>query len=501
MTLDILSIIIIMIIYCAFIVSIGWWSSKFFKKSLEDYAMASRELKVWVLFGSVFGANISAVTLIGIPGTAYHVGWIAWPYFVSCWAWGTPFLFYLLGSRAYIIAQKFGYMTISEMIGGRWKSKRLSYVCSIFLIIYTIPYLMTGLMGGAVTLEEITRGFIPYWLGCLLVTIVVLYYLLAGGLRGAAWVNTFQTAVFLIGGVVVFLIVAYALGGPTRATLTIMEDYPYLLDRSRMSWQQFFSYGIILTFSVTMFPQVFMRLLAGKSPKNLRQMAAIYPLGGAIIFFVMAYCGMWGKAVFPELVGAQSDRIVPMLISALASPWVTGLLGAAIFAALMSTVDSQLMAASTIIVKDFLVQREKFSTGGTAVKVARITVLLLAVLAYFLALGQFAGIIKIIEFAFAGFALLWIPMFGALYWKRCTESAAFWSIIISQLFLIALTMKWLPESLSFGFLPGLPAMILGMILLVVVSYLTPAPSAEANEYIEIVKGEKESTVTVEAPGV
>lgn len=493
--------IFMMIVYTLFIVGIGWWSTKYAKKSLEDYAMASRELRVWVLFGSVFGANISAVTLIGIPGTAYHAGWVAWPYFVSAWAWGTPFLFYVLGGRAYVVAQKFGYMTISEMVAGRWKSSRLAYVIAAFLVLYTVPYLMTGLMGGAVTLSEITKGFIPYWLGGLLVTLVVLYYLLAGGLRGAAWVNTFQTAIFLIGGVLIFLIVAYALGGPGKATAGLMEGgYTHLLDRSKMSWQQFWSYGVIVTFAVTLFPQVFMRILAGKNPRALKQMASIYPLGGAIIFFVMAYCGMWGKQVFPDLVGSGSDSIMPMLLAHFASPWVVGLLGAAVFAALMSTIDSQLMAASTIIVKDFLMKKKNAPSSEEAVKITKIFVVILAIVGYVLALWKLAGIIKTIEFAFAGFALNWIPLFGALYWKRCTEAAAFWAVVISQFFLIFLTLGWIPKSLAFGFLPGIPAMVVGVIILVVVTYLTPAPSAEANEYIDIIRrafqSKKDSSVAM-----
>jgi SSS family solute:Na+ symporter len=80
---DVMAVIAMMILYTAFILGIGWWSTKFSKKSLEDYAMASREFRVWVLFGSVFGANISAVALVGIPGGAYHAGWIMWPYFVT----------------------------------------------------------------------------------------------------------------------------------------------------------------------------------------------------------------------------------------------------------------------------------------------------------------------------------------------------------------------------------------------------------------------------------
>lgn len=494
---DQFAVLSMLVLYTAFIVVIGLWSTRYAKKSLEDYAMASREFKALVLFGGVFGANISAVTLIGIPGGAYHRGWIMGPYFFTAWAWLTPLLFYALGSRSWVIAQKYGYMTISEILAGRWKSKPLAYITSIILIIYTIPYLMTGLQGGALTLEVLTKGLIPYWMGALIVTVVVVYYLLVGGMRGAAWVNTFQTAVFLVGGIAIFFIVANVLGGFAESTKAVAEKYPELLSREKMPWQVFFSYGIIVSFAVAMFPQVFMRLLTGRSPKSIRQMALIYPMAGMVIFFAMAFVGMWGKPIFPNLVGMQSDGILPMLLAHFTSPWVTGLLGAAVFAALMSTMDSQLMAAVTIFMKDFLLRDGKKGDEKT-VTTARLLVLVLAAISYVLALGKFAGIIKIIEFAFAGFALLWIPMFGALYWKRCTESAAIISLVVSQAVLIALTLGWLPKSLCFGMLPGVPAMVVGFALLVAISYLTPAPSEDKNEYFRVIKdayGSKKEVLT------
>lgn len=128
---------------------------------------------------------------------------------------------------------------------------------------------MTGLQGGAVTLEVLTKGAIPYWMSALIVTVVVVYYLLVGGMRGAAWVNTFQTAVFLFGGIAIFLIVAYVLGGPAESTRSVMEKYPELLTREKMPWQVFFSYGIIVSFAVAIFPQVFMRLLTERKPYGL----------------------------------------------------------------------------------------------------------------------------------------------------------------------------------------------------------------------------------------
>ena len=202
--------IFMMAVYTVFIVGIGWWSTKFAKKSLEDYAMASRELRVWVLFGRDFGANISAVTLIGIPGTAYHAGWVAWPYFVSAWAWGTPFLFYVLGGRATLLPRSLRPFPRWSAAGGRARG----WLAIAIFLVHTIPYLMTGLRRRRTSTE--IKGVYTYWLGA------------AGYARcfitswrsRALLNNTFQTAVFLIGGVVIFLIVAYA-GGPAQATANL----------------------------------------------------------------------------------------------------------------------------------------------------------------------------------------------------------------------------------------------------------------------------------------
>lgn len=109
--------------YMAVIISIGLYSSRFSRGTMEDYHMGSRDFRSIVLFSAIFGANISAVTLAGVPGAAYHAGWIMWPYFATSWAWCTPLLFYTVGSRSWKLGQKFGHMTVAEVVGGRWKSR------------------------------------------------------------------------------------------------------------------------------------------------------------------------------------------------------------------------------------------------------------------------------------------------------------------------------------------------------------------------------------------
>jgi SSS family solute:Na+ symporter len=473
MTGDVAIVLAIVTSYLLLTIVIGWYSSRFSQKTMEDYHMAGREFGSIVLFSTVFGANISAVTFIGLPGMAYHVGWVAWPYFVTSWAWLTPLLLFVLARRAAPLGRRLGYMTIGEIVGGRWGSPVVSLLVSVTLLVYTIPYLMTGLRGAGVTVEVVTNGYLSFATGAAIVAVVVVLYLTLGGMRGAAWVNTLQTGVFLAGAIVIFFVVAAVLGGPARATQDVMANHPELLARTRMPWQQFFSYGVIVALAVPLFPQVFMRLLMGKDARSLRQIVRIYPVPALLVFFLMAHIGMWGRAVIPGLQGAESDSILPRLLLAHTSIWMMGILAAAIFAAMMSTMDSQLMSATTIITRDFL-SRSRFgrTSDATRVLVSKLLVVLLTAAAYALAMTNPSGIIQIVEFAFAGFACLMPVTVAALYWRRCTAGAAIASLIAPQIVLAGLTFGWFDRSLSFGFLPGLPALVAAVVTLVAVTYLT-----------------------------
>ncbi|MBI3940482.1 MAG: sodium:solute symporter family protein [Acidobacteria bacterium] len=486
MTGQVAVVLAIVAAYMLAIVLIGYTSGRASRATMEDFHMAGRQLKTLVLFSTVFGANISAVTFIGHPGNAYHVGWVAWPYFVTSWAWMTPMFFYLLGRRAWPLGVHFGHMTISEIVAGRWKSPGLAVLIAVIIIVYTVPYLMTGLTGAGITLQALTDGFIPFWAGALAVSVVVMIYLIMGGMRGAAWVNTLQTAVFIVGGVLIFVVIAQSLGGPAAATEKVIENFPELYRRDRMGWKQFFSYGLVTAFCVPMFPQVFMRLLTGQNPKALRQIMMIYPAPAFLIFFSMAFLGMWGHALIPNLQGREADAILPLLLSQYAPTWAMGVLGAAVFSAMMSTMDSQLLSLTTIIVRDFLT-RTKFrgTCEKNQVRISRVLVLALTVVSFVLSLRNPLAIIRIVEFAFAGFACLLAPTIAALYWKRCTKQAAIWSVIVSQVVLLGLTFGWfgLQKSWTFGFLPALPAMISGAGVLILLGFLSgPADDEGTRQY-------------------
>jgi SSS family solute:Na+ symporter len=473
-----LQILVVLALYMIGVMLLGIFSYRK-EATISDYLMASREFKFLILFSAVFGANISAVTLVGVPGRAYHVGWVTWAYFVTNWAWLTPILYYTIGNRAYVLGKRFDIVTISEVMGKRWESKGIQFLSAAFLLFYLIPYMMVGIIGGGKTLAGLTHGFVPYWIGCLLVAIIVCTYVLIGGMRGAAWVNAFQTIIFLVGGLAIFIVIVSALGGFGKATSSIIDKYPELLNRSKMPWQEFFSYGVICALAVPLFPNVFSRLLTGKSAKELKKIVLLYPFAGIFLFVLMAYSGMWGHIPFPNLQGKASDMILGMMLAKFAPAWMAGILAAAIFAALMSTLDSQLLAVGQILMKDYIApsRKDKGPKKGDT-KMTRMILLLFAIIAFVMSLLKPMGIIKIVEWAFGGFACMFFPMIAALYWKRCGKGPVITSILISQCINIFLPLLVPQAKMPLGMLPAFWSIVGGAVVLFIGGYIAPAQDTQ-----------------------
>jgi solute:Na+ symporter, SSS family len=483
MTSSTIQILLVIAAYLIGCIVLGLVSSrKAQKASAADYLLASREFKFFILFSAIFGANISAVTLVGVPGTAYHVGWVVWAYFATSWAWFSPLLFYTVGNKAWVLCGKFNVMTISDLFEARWHSKGIKLLTSAFFAFYLIPYLMVGVIGGGKTFEGLTAGAVPYWLGGLIVVLVTCSYVFFGGMRGAAWVNGLQTVVFLAGGFAIFLVIVYSLGGFGETTQTIAEKYPALLDRSKMPWQRFFSFGLVVSLAVPCFPNVFGRLLTGSNPSQLKKTCIIYPVAGIFLFVLMAYCGMWGHIPFPDLKGAASDKILPMLLAKYAPAWMAGVLAAAIFSALMSTLDSQFLALGQMVIKDFVIPfRKDKNLKKSDVVLSKALVLIFAAIAYIASMFDPKAIITIIDWSFGGFACMFMPLIVCLYWRRVSVGAIYVSVIVSQFLSIGIPLGLIPKASLMGFLPALWAMVGGAVVLFICAFIFPAQPREETD--------------------
>ncbi len=475
--------ITILVTYVAILVAIGAYGSRVTLKTRDDYFMAGRSLSSMAVFMALFASNITAFTIIGHAGLSYQIGYGAYGYVIGWSIFITPFTYYLIGYRSWLLGKRYGYATQPQVFGGIFASRRVALIFACLLLYYTLPYLVVSIIGGSLAFSTISEGAVPYWLSSMLLIGISLVYTIPAGLRGTVWTDVFQGSIFLVVAVLLLFAVARSLGGFAEITNQIVALNPAMLQRglspeiAPINW---FSFAFINSIAVIVFPQMYTRILAAKNSSNLKRVSLYYPLALAGIFGVSTLLGVWGSIAVPGLIGKDADNIVPLLIQQYLTPTWTILGLVVILAIVKSSIDSQLLSVSHIVTDDLL-NRFKKINSSQAVLWGRLLLVVFAALAYYIALVRPAAILNIAAFAFSGFSVMLPVMIGALYWPRATKEGACAALIIPAVMLHLWYAGILPEATTFGFMPVFPAFILTIVILVVVSYLTPAPSLEQKE--------------------
>ncbi|MBI2820258.1 MAG: sodium:solute symporter family protein [Acidobacteria bacterium] len=486
------------VIYFAILIGIGTLSYRMSYRTPEDFFVARRGIGSFALLIGIFATNMTAFFMLGIPGAAYHngigiYGWVAAPVTIL-----TPLFFYLIGYPCWILGKHYGYMTPPEIFGARWNSRPVTLTMFALLTFYTIPYLVLGVIGGGLAFDSMTDGLVPYWVGGLLVLIIVFAYVLLGGLRGTAWANVFQGLLFLVFLVIAFFWISGELGGLTYLTQRLVAEKPQLLVRDQIASFEpklWFSYILVPPLAVIMFPHVFIRLLAAKDHRSIRATCTLFPVAIILGWIPVVLIGTWGALAVPGLEGKASDAIMPMMISRYLPQLLVVMGVAAIFATIMSSLDAQILALSTLFARDFLGawRHRKPMDGTRQILWGRVFILMIGIIIYGLALQQPASILRIADYAFTGYVQLIPVALGALYWPRCTKEGALAAMAGGTLLLFVMPggpFPLLPASLLFGFMPVVPCLVVTISVLVIVSLLTrPQPSPWPWDLRAILRGE------------
>jgi len=532
---------IVVFIYLAVVVYIGIFAFRRSsgKAKAEDYFLANRSIGPFVFLLSLFGTNMTAFAILGSSGHAFQNGIVTFGLMASSSALVIPLSIFFIGTRMWALGKKYGFMTPVQMFRDRWECGHIGTVISIVQAVLLVPYIIIGIMGGGTTLNAISGGLVPFWFGGAIVALVVMSYVFFGGMRGTAWVNTFQTILFLVFGAIAVIVIGSAMGGFSNA-VAALEKSPLatLLTRERISPYYFFSYTFI-PLSAIAFPHIIIFCLTAKKMAQFKKTVIFYPLCIMAIWLPCVFLGVMANRVgdVPEIrakqearrnlaqQGAQmtpeardekreqaaGDDVLLLMLKKYAPLWLAGILGAGIMAAVMAS-DSQILALSTMFTEDifaFYGGRRRF---GEAVQVqtGRIFVIVLTVFAYAIALRAPETIFELaIQYAFSGFAALSPLLVAALFWRGSTKwgalAATLWTalavaaVAIFQYFVPApapgpSNIIWSmggTEILSrtpggtavLGFMPVVPMVIISALLMIVVSKMTAKPhSATIEKY-------------------
>ncbi len=421
----------VLAVYLLLVLLVGGFSHRLFRGTGEDYFVATRTIGPFILLMSLFGTNMTSFALLGASGEAYHEGIGVFGLMASASALIIPSVFFFLGPRLWALGKRHGYITQVQYFRDRWGSDLLGLLIFVVLIALIVPYLLIGVMAGGLTVNEITSGEIPEWVGGLAVCLVVMAYVTYGGLRGTAWVNTFQTLVFMVlGGVAVVVIVKH-LGGLSTAMERVAEQNPHLLVRGdHIKPLKLLTYTCI-PLSVGMFPHMFMHWLSARRADTFRLPLVFYPLCIAVVWAPSVLLGVLGSVDFPGLRGPQANSILVKMIGLHAPEFLAGLLAAGVLAAVMSSLDSQVLSIGSMFTQD-IVRHYGFHdrmSERQQVLVGRLFVAGILVVTYVLSLVSNRSIFRLGIWSFSGFAALFPVVAAALFWKRSTKFGAFASVL------------------------------------------------------------------------
>ncbi|HJY29994.1 MAG TPA: sodium:solute symporter family protein [Pyrinomonadaceae bacterium] len=523
---------IVVFLYLAAVLYIGIFAFRraSSKEEAEDYFLASRSLGPFVFLFSLFGTNMTAFAILGSSGHAFTNGIVTFGLMASSSGLVIPLTIFLIGTRVWALGKKHGFMTPVQMFRDRWECSHIGTVIFVVQAVLLVPYIIIGIMGGGTTLYTISNGLVPFWFGGAIVALVVMSYVFFGGMRGTAWVNTFQTVLFLCFGAIALIVIGVGMGGFSTAAHAIQASpMASLLTRERISPYYFFSYTFI-PLSAIAFPHILIFCLTARKMAQFKKTVIFYPLCILAIWLPCVFLGVMANRVdMPEIRAKQEarrvlatqgknmepekrdelreqsagDDVIMLLLHQYAPLWLAGLLGAGIMAAVMAS-DSQILALSTMFTEDVFAFYGGKARFGEHVQVqtGRIFIILITIFAYAVALRAPETIFELaIQYAFSGYAALSPLLVAALFWKGSTKWGALAVTLWTALTVIAVailqaivpapapgpaTVLWAPggvEVLSrtpggtavFGFMPVVPMVIVSVLLMIVVSLLTQKP--------------------------
>ena len=412
--------------YAIAMVAFAIWARRDLGKEDESYYLAGRSLSGPLLLITMAATNFSAFTVYGSSGASYRIGLS----FLPIMAFGTGFMavsMYLLGRKVRARSVEHGAMTAPEMILGQTGSRNAQITMASVLVIATIPYLALQPRAAGIVVSALFGG--PEWIGAVLVTALVVGYTLTGGLKAVVRTDAVQGAIALA---LLWLGLAMVINdagglGVALESISSSEETSGLLGRDGNYTLLIWSSTMILwLFADPMFPQLYQRLCAAESDYAIGRMATLYPAVAWLAFLPPILIGTLGHLDNPGLDRTGSDNILPTMIMDVGGEWLGGLVLVAGLAALMSTMDSQLLATGSLVTRDLA------PTGNSGFLSRESVIVSLAILGLLLSLWSDLSILDLGLLAFSMYAVMFPSVFAASHFNDIDGRAVMASIAAGE---------------------------------------------------------------------
>jgi sodium/proline symporter len=451
----------------------------------EDYMLGGRNLPPWVAALSAGASDMSGWLVMGLPGAIYLSGlieaWIAIGLTIGAylnWLLVAPRL------RAYTQVSR-NSITVPSFFENRLRdsSRLLRILAGVVILVFFTLYISSGMVAGGVFFESSFNS--DYLLGMALVAGVTLLYTLFGGFLGASFTDVVQGLMMVIALIVVPVAAVIAVGGFGEVGASIdalAPDHLSLTGGAALTGGTILAIVSALAWGLGYFgqPHIIVRFMALRSPREAKSARRI-----GMTWMVLSLVG----AVFSGIVGvaymaqrgidlSNAETVVLVMSQTLLHPFIAGLVLAAVLAAIMSTISSQLIVASSALVEDLFKVVKKEPSPKLLVLLGRLTVLGVGIIAALLAIVPNDTILGLVSFAWAGFGAAFGPLILlSLFWRKLTNWGALAGMFVGAAGVFFWKAVW-PQMYEL-----LPGFVCAMLVAVVVSLLTHREGSERQNEI------------------
>lgn len=343
--------------YLASLIVVGL-AGRFARKedSMSDFYLSGRNMGLFVLFLTLYATQYSGNTMIGFAGKSYRQGY---SFLIS-----VTFMVSVIGAlliyapKLYNLSKKYCFITIGDYVQHRFNSKLLTIIVTAISILALGNYILSNLKAIGYIVVTTTGGRITFTQGIIALSLIMIIYETLGGMRSVAWTDVIQGILLLVGCLFIFGIIEYQYGGLSGVAEKLIKTKPELWTPPDFGQKRAcLSSLIMFFFGISIYPHAIQRIYSAKNAKTLKRSFQIMVFMPLVTTFFMFVVGVVGISRFPGLDKQNSEQIALLLLNdmALQVPGIKifiVLFVSAAVAAIMSTVDSALLAISSIFTQD-----------------------------------------------------------------------------------------------------------------------------------------------------
>ena len=450
-------------IYLVFLIGIGVY---FYYKtdSHESYVLGDRGVGYWVTALSAQASDMSGWLLLGLPGAVYLSGlteiWV-----VIGLASGTYLNWKFVAPALRVQTEEYNSLTVPSFISKKLDDKKgyiRTFSAIVILFFFTI-YSASGLVASGKLFDSLLG--IDYKWGVIIGGGTIIIYTFLGGYLAGVWTDFFQGALMFFAIIVVPVGAYFNAGG--------IDGISAAMDAREISLN-IFRYAKVLSFPVIISglgwglgyfgqPHIIVRFMSIDSADELWKSRIVAMIWVIISLLGAIAVGITGIGVFSNVseMGGDAEKVFIFLINKLFNPWLAGILYAAILSAIMSTISSQLLVSSNTLTEDFyrhIVKREK--TNKEMIWLGRWCVMVIFVIASYLAMNPDSKVLEMVSYAWAGFGGVFSPVVLFTLYKK---DLSWKSVLVSMVIATATVIIWKETGLGKTIYEIVPSFIVNCI--------------------------------------